>query len=56
MPFLKAMFDPVALNDSEPVVVYAKEYLQKVSDLIQNTNKRYQMCTCVTFHLIKSGM
>ncbi|XP_012683616.1 endothelin-converting enzyme 1 isoform X2 [Clupea harengus] len=39
MPFLKAMFDPVALNDSEPVVVYAKEYLQKVSDLIQNTNK-----------------
>ncbi|XP_062402074.1 endothelin-converting enzyme 1 isoform X1 [Sardina pilchardus] len=39
MPFLSDMFAPVKLNDSEPVVVYAKEYLQKVSDLIQNTNK-----------------
>uniref|UniRef100_A0A672M9P9 Endothelin-converting enzyme 1 n=1 Tax=Sinocyclocheilus grahami TaxID=75366 RepID=A0A672M9P9_SINGR len=39
MPFLSAVFTPVALNDSEPVVVYAKEYLQKVSELISNTNK-----------------
>ncbi|XP_016393372.1 endothelin-converting enzyme 1 isoform X2 [Sinocyclocheilus rhinocerous] len=39
MPFLSAVFAPVALNDSEPVVVYAKEYLQKVSELISNTNK-----------------
>ncbi|KAI4878347.1 hypothetical protein NFI96_033697 [Prochilodus magdalenae] len=39
MPFLRAVFAPVALNDSEPVVVYATEYLQKVSNLITNTNK-----------------
>uniref|UniRef100_A0A8C1YZY2 Endothelin-converting enzyme 1 n=1 Tax=Cyprinus carpio TaxID=7962 RepID=A0A8C1YZY2_CYPCA len=39
MPFLSAVFAPVALNDSEPVVVYAKEYLQRVSELISNTNK-----------------
>lgn len=39
IPFLSAVFAPVALNDSEPVVVYAKEYLQKVSELISNANK-----------------
>ncbi|XP_036415962.1 endothelin-converting enzyme 1 isoform X2 [Colossoma macropomum] len=39
MPFLRAVFAPVALNDSEPVVVYATEYLQKVSSLITNTSK-----------------
>ncbi|XP_047439160.1 endothelin-converting enzyme 1 isoform X1 [Mugil cephalus] len=39
MPFLTEVFAPVPLNDSEPVVVYAKEYLQKVSDLITKTNK-----------------
>lgn len=38
MPLLRAMFAPVELNQSEPVVVYATEYLQKVSELIQNTN------------------
>lgn len=40
MPYLTAVFAPVLLNESEPVVVYAKEYLQKVSDLITKTNKR----------------
>ncbi|XP_053724409.1 endothelin-converting enzyme 1 isoform X1 [Synchiropus splendidus] len=39
MPYLIELFAPVTLTDSEPVVVYAKEYLQRVSDLIQNTNK-----------------
>ncbi|KAK7127685.1 hypothetical protein R3I93_020307 [Phoxinus phoxinus] len=39
IPFLSAVFAPVALNDSEPVVVYAKEYLQEVSELISNANK-----------------
>lgn len=39
IPFLSAVFAPIAINDSEPVVVYAKEYLQKVSELISNTNK-----------------
>lgn len=40
LPYLSAVFAPVSLNESEPVVVYAKEYLQKVSDLIDKTNKR----------------
>ncbi|XP_048879417.1 endothelin-converting enzyme 1 isoform X2 [Brienomyrus brachyistius] len=39
MPFLTEVFSPVELNDSEPVVVYAKEYLEKVSNLINHTNK-----------------
>ncbi|XP_055515409.1 endothelin-converting enzyme 1-like isoform X2 [Leucoraja erinacea] len=39
LPLMSAMFHPVELNDSEPVVVYAKEYLQKVSDLINSTDK-----------------
>lgn len=40
MPYLTEVFAPVPLTESEPVVVYAKEYLEKVSDLITNTNKR----------------
>lgn len=40
MPYLTAMFAPVVLNESEPVVVYAKEYLQEVSDLLNKTDKR----------------
>ncbi|TSK16214.1 Endothelin-converting enzyme 1 [Bagarius yarrelli] len=39
MPFLKAVFAPVALNETEPVVLYATDYLQKVSRLISTTNK-----------------
>ncbi|XP_039611646.1 endothelin-converting enzyme 1 isoform X3 [Polypterus senegalus] len=39
MPLLSVMFAPIELNDSELVVVYAKEYLQKVSDLINSTDK-----------------
>lgn len=40
MPYLTEVLAPVALNETEPVVVYAKEYLQKVSDIINKTNKR----------------
>lgn len=40
MPYLTEVFAPVPLNESEPVVVYAKEYLQQVSELILKTNKR----------------
>lgn len=40
MPYLTAVFAPVILNESEPVVVYAKEYLQEVSDLLNKTDKR----------------
>uniref|UniRef100_A0A8C5ARM3 Endothelin-converting enzyme 1 n=1 Tax=Gadus morhua TaxID=8049 RepID=A0A8C5ARM3_GADMO len=39
MPYLKDVFAPVELNASEPVVVYAKEFLQEVSILIDKTNK-----------------
>ncbi|KAL3978613.1 hypothetical protein ACER0C_019675 [Sarotherodon galilaeus] len=39
MAYLREMFASVSLNESEPVVVYAKEYLQKVSELIAKTNK-----------------
>lgn len=40
MPYLTAVFAPVVLNESEPVVVYAKEYLQEVSNLLNKTDKR----------------
>lgn len=50
MPYLNAVLTPVQLNESEPVVVYAKEYLQKVSDLIHRTNRRYlTLCSSVCF-------
>uniref|UniRef100_A0A8C4YC80 Endothelin-converting enzyme 1 n=1 Tax=Gopherus evgoodei TaxID=1825980 RepID=A0A8C4YC80_9SAUR len=39
MPFLSTVFYPVELNESEPVVVYAKEYLEQVSSLIQATDR-----------------
>ncbi|XP_037108424.1 endothelin-converting enzyme 1-like [Syngnathus acus] len=39
IPYLNEVFAPVPINESEPVIVYAKEYLQNVSDLITNTNK-----------------
>uniref|UniRef100_A0A8C3A6K6 Endothelin-converting enzyme 1 n=1 Tax=Cyclopterus lumpus TaxID=8103 RepID=A0A8C3A6K6_CYCLU len=39
MPYLTEVFAPVPLNESEPVVVYAKEYLQQVSELITKTNQ-----------------
>lgn len=47
MPFLTAVFAPVVLNQSEPVVVYAREYLQEVSELINTTDKRSALlCSC----------
>ncbi|KAJ8360466.1 hypothetical protein SKAU_G00169910 [Synaphobranchus kaupii] len=39
LPFLKEIFAPVELNETEPVVVYAMEYLPKVSHLINSTDK-----------------
>ncbi|KAM6979972.1 endothelin-converting enzyme 1 [Aplochiton taeniatus] len=39
IPYLSGVFSPVPLNGSEPVVLYAKDYLQEVSALISNTNK-----------------
>lgn len=39
LPFLNTIFYPVEINESEPVVVYDKEYLGQVSTLINNTDK-----------------
>lgn len=39
LPFLNTIFYPVEINESEPIVVYDKEYLEQVSTLINNTDK-----------------
>ncbi|XP_021118659.1 endothelin-converting enzyme 1 isoform X3 [Heterocephalus glaber] len=39
LPFLNTIFYPVEINESEPIVVYDKEYLEQVSVLINNTDK-----------------
>ncbi|KAK2506148.1 LOW QUALITY PROTEIN: hypothetical protein MC885_005386 [Smutsia gigantea] len=39
LPFLNTIFYPVEINESEPIVVYDKEYLGQVSTLINNTDK-----------------
>lgn len=39
LPLISAIFDPVELNESEPVVVYAKQYLEQVSALILSTDR-----------------
>ncbi|MEE6482388.1 hypothetical protein FKM82_013232 [Ascaphus truei] len=40
IPFLRTVFYPVEINESEHVVVYAQEYLVQVSNLINSTDKR----------------
>ncbi|KAK7877496.1 hypothetical protein WMY93_031836 [Mugilogobius chulae] len=39
LDLLTFTLSPLDLNDTEPVVLYAKEYLQQVSDLINKTHK-----------------
>ncbi|XP_072318061.1 endothelin-converting enzyme 2b [Eucyclogobius newberryi] len=39
LDLLSFSLSPLDLNDTEPVVLYAKEYLQQVSDLINKTHK-----------------
>lgn len=41
LDYLTAALSPLDLNDTEPVVVYAKEYLQQVSELINKTDRKY---------------
>uniref|UniRef100_A0A672M9N3 endothelin-converting enzyme 1 n=1 Tax=Sinocyclocheilus grahami TaxID=75366 RepID=A0A672M9N3_SINGR len=38
LDYLNFVLSPLELNETEPVVVYAKEYLQQVSDLINKTD------------------
>ncbi|XP_026571568.1 endothelin-converting enzyme 1 isoform X1 [Pseudonaja textilis] len=54
LPLLKEFFDPVEINESEPVVVYAKEYLHRVSLLIQSTDERV-LRNYMIWHLVRKG-
>ncbi|XP_042336186.1 endothelin-converting enzyme 1 isoform X2 [Sceloporus undulatus] len=54
MPLLNAVFYPVEINESEPVVVYAKEYLEQVSYLILNTDARI-LHNYVVWQLVRKG-
>uniref|UniRef100_A0A7N8YQ82 endothelin-converting enzyme 1 n=1 Tax=Mastacembelus armatus TaxID=205130 RepID=A0A7N8YQ82_9TELE len=40
LDYLSSSLSPLELNDTEPVVLYAREYLQQVSDLINRTDRR----------------
>lgn len=40
LDYLSSSLSPLDLNDTEPVVLYAREYLQQVSDLINKTDRR----------------
>lgn len=40
LEYLSSSLSPLDLNDTEPVVLYAREYLQQVSDLINKTDRR----------------
>uniref|UniRef100_A0A674NPB9 endothelin-converting enzyme 1 n=1 Tax=Takifugu rubripes TaxID=31033 RepID=A0A674NPB9_TAKRU len=39
LEYLSSSLSPLDLNDTEPVVLYAREYLQQVSDLINKTDR-----------------
>uniref|UniRef100_A0A670JCB9 Endothelin-converting enzyme 1 n=1 Tax=Podarcis muralis TaxID=64176 RepID=A0A670JCB9_PODMU len=54
MPLLNAVFSPVEINETEPVVVYAKEYLEQVSYLILNTDRRI-LHNYMIWHLVRKG-
>ncbi|XP_065816053.1 endothelin-converting enzyme 2b isoform X1 [Labrus bergylta] len=51
LDFLSSSLSPLELNDTESVVLYAREYLQQVSDLINKTDhsllNNYMMWTLV---------
>jgi len=40
LDFLSSSLSPLELNGSEPVVLYAREYLQQVSELLNRTDRR----------------
>ncbi|XP_063001348.1 endothelin-converting enzyme 1 isoform X2 [Elgaria multicarinata webbii] len=54
MPLLNAIFHPVEINESEPVVVYAKEYLEQVSSLILSTDRQV-LHNHMVWHLVRKG-
>ncbi|KAJ7306527.1 hypothetical protein JRQ81_009887 [Phrynocephalus forsythii] len=54
MPLLEAVFSPVEVNETEPVVVYAREYLEQVSSLILRTDKRI-LHNYMLWNLVRKG-
>lgn len=54
LDYLISALSPLDLNDTEPVVVYAKEYLQQVSDLINKT-ERSLLNNYMMWNLVQKG-
>uniref|UniRef100_A0AAY4EJ69 endothelin-converting enzyme 1 n=1 Tax=Denticeps clupeoides TaxID=299321 RepID=A0AAY4EJ69_9TELE len=55
LDYLTSALSPLELNDTEPVVVYAKEYLQQVSDLINKTD-RSLLNNYMMWNLVQKGV
>ncbi|TKS80520.1 Endothelin-converting enzyme 2 [Collichthys lucidus] len=55
LDYLSSSLSPLELNDTEPVVLYAKEYLQQVSDLINKTDRSSNWYQFEAFPLGSTG-
>ncbi|XP_023678299.1 endothelin-converting enzyme 2b isoform X1 [Paramormyrops kingsleyae] len=55
LDYLSAALAPLELNETEPVVIYAKEYLQQVSDLINKTS-RSLLNNYMIWNLVQKGV
>ncbi|KAG9348205.1 hypothetical protein JZ751_001940 [Albula glossodonta] len=55
LDYLSSALSPLDLNDTEPVVVYAKDYLQQVSDLINKTD-RSLLNNYMIWNLVQKGV
>uniref|UniRef100_A0A4W5PUN4 endothelin-converting enzyme 1 n=1 Tax=Hucho hucho TaxID=62062 RepID=A0A4W5PUN4_9TELE len=54
LDYLSSVLSPLDLNDTEPVVLYAKEFLQQVSDLINKTD-RSLLNNYMIWNLVQKG-
>ncbi|XDV31658.1 hypothetical protein PO909_002622, partial [Leuciscus waleckii] len=54
LDYLNSVLSPLELNDTEPVVVYAKEYMQQVSELINKTD-RSLLNNYMIWNLVQKG-
>uniref|UniRef100_A0A3B1IG29 endothelin-converting enzyme 1 n=1 Tax=Astyanax mexicanus TaxID=7994 RepID=A0A3B1IG29_ASTMX len=54
LDYLSSVLSPLELNDTEPVVVYAKEYLQQVSELINKTDRNL-LNNYMIWNLVQKG-
>ncbi|KAK6305014.1 hypothetical protein J4Q44_G00237940 [Coregonus suidteri] len=55
LDYLSSVLSPLDLNDTEPVVLYAKEFLQQVSDLINKTD-RSLLNNYMIWNLVQKGV